>query len=69
MQRVEGNSQEIVGTVQSINQFSKAAVDESQTVSAATEEQSAAMEEIAASSKSLAILAQDLQASISHFHL
>ena len=69
MHRVEGNSQEIVGTVQNINSISKLAVDESQTVSAATEEQSAAMEEIAASSKSLAILAQDLQTSISRFHL
>ena len=44
-------------------------MDESQTVSAASEEQSAAMEEIASSSHSLAVLAQELQTAISKFQI
>ena len=42
---------------------------ETQTVSAATQEQSASMEEIASASKSLATLAQKLQTGIAHFRV
>ena len=67
MQQIDGGSQQIVTSIKRIDGLSKAAVDESQTVSAATEEQSASMEEIASASQHLAELAQDLQASVAHF--
>jgi methyl-accepting chemotaxis protein len=60
-------SQQIVESVNRIDILSKKTADESQTVSAATEEQSASMGEIASSSKNLAKLAIDLQNVVSKF--
>ena len=60
-------SQKIVGSMKLVDEHSKKSVEEAQTVSAATEEQSAAMEEIASSSHSLAMLAQDLNQVVSRF--
>ena len=69
MQHMAEGSQQIVESVQNINVLSKAAVGESQNVSAATEEQSASMEEIASSSHGLADLAQELRVSVSRFQI
>jgi methyl-accepting chemotaxis protein len=67
--QMASGSQQIVGSVNRIDDLSKKAVEEAQTVSAATEEQSASMEEIASSSHSLAQLAMDLQEVVSKFHV
>ena len=69
MKHMAGGSEKIVESVQTINEHSKTTVGESQMVSAATEEQSAAMQEVASSSHALATLAQNLQASVSHFRV
>ncbi len=69
IQQLAGNSNQIVASVQQINQLTKMAVDETQTVSAATEEQSASMEEIASASQSLAQMAQDLQDAVRNFRI
>lgn len=60
-------SQHIVSSVNRIDELSKRAAGEAQTVSAATEEQSASMEEIASSSQSLANLAMELREAVSKF--
>jgi methyl-accepting chemotaxis protein len=62
-------SQQIVESVNRIDKLSKDAAGQSQTVSAATEEQSASMEEIASSSQSLAQLALDLRNVVGKFHI
>lgn len=62
-------SQQIVGAVNRIDNLSKKATEESQNVSAATEEQSASMEEIASASQSLAHLATELQEAVNHFRV
>jgi methyl-accepting chemotaxis protein len=62
-------SQQIVHSVQQIDELSKKASGEAQTVSTATEEQSASMEEIASSSQALAHLAMDLRESVSKFQI
>ena len=62
-------SQRIVSSIKEVKNISRGAAVESQTVSAATEEQSASMEEIAASSQSLAKLALDLQSAVSKFRI
>lgn len=62
-------SQQIVSAVNLIDGLSKKASGEAQTVSAATQEQSASMEEIAAASKSLAILAMNLQEAVNKFRI
>lgn len=62
-------SQQIVRAVNLIDGLSKKASGEAQTVSAATQEQSASMEEIAAASKSLAILAMNLQEAVNKFRI
>ena len=69
MQQLASGSQRIVASVQTIDGQNKLAVDEAQTVSAATEEQSAAMEEIASSSHSLAKLAETLQTAVNRFKI
>jgi methyl-accepting chemotaxis protein len=69
MQQMAGGSQQIVASVKEIDSYSKIAVGQAQTVSAATEEQAASMEQIASSSQSLAKLAQDLQTDVSHFRV
>jgi methyl-accepting chemotaxis protein len=63
------SSQQIVGAATRIDNLSKEASGEAQTVSAATEEQLAAIEEIASSSQSLAKLAMDLRNTVSKFHV
>lgn len=68
-QQIASGSQNIVTAVQRIDELSKDAAGNSQTVSAATEEQSASMEQIASSSQSLAHLAQDLQTAVSRFQI
>lgn len=69
MQQMAGGSQQIVISVKDIDDHSKIAVGQAQTVSAATEEQAAAMEEISSASQSLAKLAQELQLAVSHFRV
>ncbi len=69
MAQTANGSEKIVRAVEHIQQLGKEAVDETQTVSAATQEQSASMEEIASASKSLATLAQKLQTGIAHFRV
>jgi len=61
--------QKIVGSVKQIDELSKKASGEAQTVSAATEEQSASMEEIASSSQALAHLAMNLREAVSKFKI
>jgi len=69
IQQMAGGSQQIVVSVKEIDGYSKTTVEQAQTVSAATEEQSASMEEIASSSQALAQLAQDLQVAVAKFSL
>lgn len=64
----EGNHQ-IASSVKTINQVSKDAASQTQSVSAATEEQTAAMEEIAASSQALAQMADELRTIVSQFKI
>lgn len=69
MEELAGSSQQIVGSVKEMDSISKGVAGEAQTVSAATEEQTAAMGEIASSSRSLALMAQDLQGVVNQFRL
>ena len=62
-------SQRIVSSIKEVENVSRNAAAEAQTVSAATEEQSASMEEIASSSQALAKLASDLQSAVSKFRI
>lgn len=61
------SSNSVVSEIRGINQIGKDTAGQTQTVSAATEEQSASMEEIASSSKTLAILAEELQTIVHQF--
>ncbi len=61
--------QQIVSSVNRIDELSKKASGEAQTVSAATEEQSASMEEIASASQALAHLAMKLREAVSQFQI
>ena len=58
---LNGNSMEITEKSSIIDNITKATVEKTQSISAATEEQSAAMEEVAASSQSLSTEAENLQ--------
>ena len=69
IQETQAGNQMIVSSVKDIDEISKQAVEETQTVSAATEEQSASMQEIASSSQSLAHMAQELQAAVNQFKI
>ena len=69
IQQMATGSQQIVGSVKKIDELSKASAGESQSVSAATEEQLASMEEIAGASEALAKLAQDLQEAVAKFRV
>ncbi|MDR3588851.1 MAG: methyl-accepting chemotaxis protein [Negativicutes bacterium] len=69
VQQMAGGSQQIVGSVKKIDDLSKKSAGESQSVSAATEQQLASMEEIATSSEVLGKLAQDLQAAVAKFRV
>lgn len=63
------SSKQIVGSVNQINELNRATAAETQSVSAATEEQLASMEEIATSSQALASLAQDLHEVVAKFRV
>lgn len=63
------SSQQIVGAVKRIDNLSTRSSGESQTVSAAAEEQLASMEEFSSSSQALAQLAQDLQSLVAQFRV
>jgi len=67
MQQMDQGSQRIVSSVKVIDDLSKVAADEAQSVSAATEEQSASLQEIAAASQTLAKMAEELQVAIRQF--
>lgn len=69
LQKLVTASQDIDAAVQRIGVASTSSADESQTVSAAAEEQIASMNEIASASESLAKLAQELQAAVETFKL
>ncbi|HMM21786.1 MAG TPA: HAMP domain-containing methyl-accepting chemotaxis protein [Selenomonadales bacterium] len=69
IQRMAGESRQIVGAVGTIDSRSKMSAGEAQTVSAAAEEQLASMEEIASSSEALSKLAQELQAEVAKFRV
>lgn len=60
-------SQQIVASVQVVENLSRGAAAETQTVSAASEEQAASMEQIASSSQNLAKMAESLQSLIGKF--
>ena len=55
--------------MQSLEESSRRTVEEAQSVSAATEQQTATMNEIADASQSLASLAQNLQNEVNRFKL
>jgi len=67
MKQMVRGSERICASMHEIDQLTKNAAAETQTVSAATEEQSASMEEIAAASQNLAKASQDLRAAVSEF--
>ena len=67
--RNQNGSQKVVLSMNEIGKISKITAGNTQTVSAATEEQSASMEEVASSSQALAHLAMDLQEAISKFKM
>ncbi len=69
IQQIAGESQQIVGTVTTIDTLSKMSAGEAQTVSAATEEQLASTADIAASSEDLSRLAQALQMEMVKFRV
>lgn len=67
--QIDMGNQRIVSSVGIIDDLSKKAAAESQTVSAATEEQSASMAEIASASQNLANMAQQLRETVGKFQL
>ena len=69
IEQMATGSQRIVNSVNCIDSLSKKSAEESEVVSAATEEQSATMEEIASSSRSLAHLATDLREAVGKFRV
>jgi methyl-accepting chemotaxis protein len=69
IQQIASESQQIVGSVRTIDKLSKMSAGEAQNVSAATEEQLASIEEIAVSSEALSKLAQELQAEVAKFRV
>lgn len=69
IQQIVVGSDEIVLLIHNIDEVTKHAAGEAQSVSAATEEQSASTQEIASASQSLAQLAQQMQEAIARFRL
>lgn len=69
IQQAVSGSQQIASSVESFDVLSKKASTEAMNISAATEEQSSSVEEVAASSKILAQMAQELQGVINKFSL
>lgn len=65
--QITAGSQSLVASVQNVDKVAKENAGQTQTVSAATEEQSASMQEIAVSSKVLADTAAELQSAVSNF--
>lgn len=63
------SSDEVVRSVDSVRIVASDTAADSQTISAAAEEQSASMEEISSSSQALAHMAGELQAIVAKFHL
>jgi methyl-accepting chemotaxis protein len=61
------SGQEIVGHIRTIEETSRSAAEEAETVSAATEEQSASVQEIAHASNSLAKMAMELRQEVQKF--
>lgn len=62
-------SQDIVGAVRGIDEVTKGNALQTQTVSAATEQQTASMQEIAATSRSLSHMAEELQDAVRKFRV
>ncbi len=69
IQTMANSSNQFIASIHEIDQISKGTADHSQTVSAATEEQSASMEEIAAASQALTKMADELQTAVRAFKL
>lgn len=69
IQTADDGNKKIVSMVEDVAILTNSVTDESQTVSAATEEQSASMQEIASSSQGLANLSLELQEAISKFRV
>lgn len=69
MEHLAAGNNQFVSAIEKIEDVSKKAVEQTQTVSAATQEQSASTEEIAASSQSLATMAEHLREEVSRFQL
>ena len=69
IQQMAAGSRKIVNSFETIDKLSQQTAGETQTVSAATEEQLASMEEIASSSQALSQLAQDLQNAVAQFRV
>ncbi len=69
IQQISVKTQQIVTSVVDIEQISKGAADQTQSISAATEETSASMEEITSASRALAIMAEGLQTAVKKFTL
>ncbi|SMC52401.1 methyl-accepting chemotaxis protein [Sporomusa malonica] len=69
MVQVDNGNQQLVSSVKTIDDLSKKAAVEAETVSAATEEQSASIEEIASASQNLATMAQELQETVNQFRI
>ncbi|MBP2652702.1 MAG: hypothetical protein H6Q73_271 [Firmicutes bacterium] len=64
---ITAGSKQLVDSVRAVQDISRETLGQTQTVSAATEEQSATMQEMASSSYSLAELAEELQVAVSKF--
>lgn len=64
-----GNSEEVVLSMNSINEVSKNTVEQTQTVAGATEEQAASAQEVSASSNALSKLAEKLMNAVSKFKI
>ena len=69
IEKLASGGSQITGAVDILAMIIKDTVEQSETVSAATEEQSAELEEIASASQSLAQVAENLQQAISKFRL
>lgn len=69
VQQMNHGVENVVGIVTEIEEIAKTSAQESQEVSAATEEQLASMQEIAASATSLSYMAEELQESVGKFKI
>ncbi|MBP2638595.1 MAG: methyl-accepting chemotaxis sensory transducer with Cache sensor [Firmicutes bacterium] len=69
IEKIVAGSENLVSSIQNIEEIGKTSVAQTQTVSATTQEQTAAMEEIAASSKALAAASEELLAATAKFRV